>query len=257
MDLKDVVNTFKQLSRLAGEKILKVYREGFEVDYKEDHSPVTLADKLANELITQGLSSRFPSIPVLAEESADDPIRLSHDYCFLVDPLDGTRDFVKKNDEFTVNIALTYKGAPIAGTIYAPVCDELYGASLGNGAFMDVSGREEPIHVSRRIGDIRLAISRSHRTAELDRLIEINHIKHIIVAGSAYKGCLVAKGAVEAYYRFGPTMEWDTASMQILIEEAGGIFLGLNDNPFVYNKENVANPMGFYGLNSIENKLIV
>ena len=254
IDTKELISTFKVLALKAGEEILSIYQENFEVEYKEDSSPVTKADKRANELIEQGLRSRYPDIPVLAEESSDDLSRLGQDYCFIVDPLDGTKEFVKKNGEFTVNIALAYKGEPIAGLIFVPVLNEFYYAAKGQGAFFYQS-HEKQINVSAQIGDIRLAVSRSHQVEELDKLIERNHIQHIVIAGSAYKGCLVARGDVEAYYRFGRTMEWDTAAMQIIVEEAGGIFMGMDGKPFLYNKENTENPTGFYVINRKENEL--
>lgn len=254
-DTKALVSVMKDLALKAGERILEIYRRDFTIEYKEDHSPVTEADKEANTLIVSGLQSRFPEIPVLAEESEDDRTRLTQDYCFVVDPLDGTKEFVSRNGEFTVNIALTYRGKPVAGLIYVPVINELYYAAIGEGAYFEAKGTKERIRVSQRVGDIRLAVSRSHRTDELDKLIEQNHIKHIIVAGSAYKGCLVARGEAEAYYRFGRTMEWDTAAMDILVTEAGGIFKGIDGREFLYNKENAENPTGFYAVNRPENLL--
>lgn len=256
MDAGRIIDLFKKLAAAAGEKILEIYRQDFAVEYKADNSPVTMADKLANELIVQGLKDAYPEIPVLAEESVDDTSRLSKEYCFIVDPLDGTKEFVKRNGEFTVNIALARGGVPIAGLIYVPTLGEYYYAFERQGAcWHRENEQEKPLHVSDRVGDIRLAVSRSHRTQELDKLIEENHIKHIIVAGSAYKGCLFARGDVEAYYRFGRTMEWDTAAMQILAAEAGGIFMGMNGRPFVYNKQNPENPSGFFLINRMENWL--
>lgn len=254
-DTKALISVMKDLALRAGERILAVYRNDFRVEYKADLSPVTEADREANALIAEGLKARYPDIPVLAEESEDDRTRMTQDYCFVVDPLDGTTEFVSRNGYFTVNIALAYRGRPIAGLIYVPVLNELYYAALGEGAYCEAKGRKERIRVSRRTDDIRLAVSRSHRTDALDKLIEKNHIRHIIVAGSAYKGCLVARGEAEAYYRFGRTMEWDTAAMDILVTEAGGIFKGMDGRDFCYNKENAENPTGFYAVNRPENLL--
>ena len=255
LDTKDVLGTIKELSLRAGEEILKFYGQDIAVINKEDHSPVTDADKAANEIIVKGLAKTFPQIPILAEESADDLSRLDQRYCFIVDPLDGTREFIKKNGEFTVNIALVEHGKPIVGVIYVPVLKELYFAAQGMGAYSVLEGKEKPISVSSRVGDIRLAKSRTHHDPKMDRLISLNAISQIIIAGSAYKGCLLARGDVEVYYRFGRTMEWDTASMEILITEAGGYFSGMDGRPFLYNKRNAANPTGFYGLNKKENAL--
>jgi 3'(2'), 5'-bisphosphate nucleotidase len=254
-DLKEVLAVMKKLSVLAGEGILKQYGKDIEVNLKADLSPVTSADKEANEIITGCLKNAFPQIPVLAEESSDDLSRLEQRYCFVVDPLDGTKEFIKKNGEFTVNIALVEKGRPVAGVIYVPVLDEMYFAAQGTGAYSLIKGQENRISVSERVGDIRLAKSRSYVSPELDKLIENNNIKNVIIAGSAYKGCLLARGDVEAYYRFGRTMEWDTAAMEIIVTEAGGLFSGMDGKPFAYNKQNSENPQGFFALNKIENAL--
>lgn len=254
MEPNRIIDLFKRLAGAAGKEILEVYGEDFDVEYKEDDSPVTMADKKANDLIVQGLKDEYPQIPVLAEESSDDLSRLSSEYCFIVDPLDGTREFVKRNGEFTVNIALARCGAPIAGLIYVPVLGEYYYAFENHGAYW-YKDTEKPLKVSSRIGDVRLAVSRTHRSDELDRLIERNHIRNIVIAGSAYKGCLFARGDVEAYYRFGRTMEWDTAAMQIIATEAGGIFLGMDERPLIYNKANAENPTGFFMVNRTENRL--
>lgn len=253
-DTKALVRTMKNLALQAGERILEIYDKDFSIAYKEDNTPVTHADKEANDLIVAGLRKQYPPIPVMAEESVDDLTRMHHDYCFVVDPLDGTKEFVSRNGEFTVNIALAYKGKPVAGLIYLPIRNECYYACSGEGAWLSCQGREEKIGVSSRTHDIRLAVSRSHRTEQLDKLITHYGIRHIIVAGSAYKGCLIARGDAEAYYRFGRTMEWDTAAMEILVSEAGGIFRGLDDRAFDYNKQDPANPTGFYALNSLGNK---
>lgn len=255
IDSKNILETIKKLSVTAGEEILKHYKKEILIEYKEDKSPVTKADKIANDIITSGLNATFPEMGILAEESADHLSRLEKRYCFIVDPLDGTKEFIRGNDEFTVNIALTEWGKPIGGAIYVPVYKELYYGWKGKGAFSLINGQEKRLHVSERTGDIRLARSRSHHSDLLDKLIEINNINHVIVAGSAYKGCLLARGDVEAYYRFGRTMEWDTAAMEIIVREAGGIFSGMDERPFAYNKKNPENPQGFYLLNNEKNKL--
>ncbi len=254
---KDVLDTIKELSIIAGEEILKLYMKEIRIEYKEDNSPVTEADKNANDIIVSGIKKEFPDMGILAEESFDDLSRIEKRYCFLVDPLDGTKEFIKGNDEFTVNIALTEWGKPIGGVIYVPVYKELYYGWKGEGAFSLINGEKKHLHVSKRIGNIRLAKSRTHHSPMLDELISKNNINHVIVAGSAYKGCLLARGDVEAYYRFGRTMEWDTAAMEIIVTEAGGIFSGMDGKPLAYNKKNPENPQGFYLLNNKENKLSI
>ncbi|HHY63948.1 MAG TPA: 3'(2'),5'-bisphosphate nucleotidase CysQ [Clostridiaceae bacterium] len=254
-DLKEALEIMKKLAVDAGKEILKFYKKELEIEYKKDESPVTDADKAADGIIVRGLKERFPDMPVLSEESADDLSRQGERFCFIVDPLDGTREFIKENDEFTVNIALTEWGRPVAGVIYVPVYDELYYAARSLGAWSYINGLEKRITVSRRTKDIRLARSRSHYAPEMDRLIAVNDIRNVITAGSAYKGCLLARGDVEVYYRFGKTMEWDTAAMDIIVTEAGGIFSGMDGKAFVYNKQNPENPTGFYALNRKENAL--
>jgi 3'(2'), 5'-bisphosphate nucleotidase len=255
INVKGTLDTMKKLSIIAGKEILKLYKKEIAIEYKDDKSPVTDADKKADDIIVRGLKDKFPEIPVLSEESSDDYSRLGERYCFVVDPLDGTKEFINRNDEFTVNIALTECGLPVLGVIYVPVYDELYHAAKSLGAWSFINGREERLFVSQRTKDIRLAKSRFHHTPELDKLIAANRIKNVIVAGSAYKGCLLARGDVEVYYRFGKTMEWDTAAMDIIVTEAGGFFSGIDGKDFIYNKKNPENPTGFYALNKKENAL--
>lgn len=255
LNSKDALETMKKLSIVAGKEILKLYKKDIQIEYKKDKSPVTDADKKADDIIVRGLKGKYPDIPVLSEESVDDPSRLGVRYCFVVDPLDGTKEFISRSDEFTVNIALTEWGRPVLGVIYVPVYDQLYYGMKGRGAYSLIKGKEEHLYVSQRTDDIRLAKSRNHHTPELEKLIEDNHIKNVIVAGSAYKGCLLARGDVEVYYRFGRTMEWDTAAMDIIVIEAGGIFAGMEGKAFLYNKKNPENPTGFYAINKKENAL--
>jgi 3'(2'), 5'-bisphosphate nucleotidase len=250
----------------AGKIILDIYNTDFRVDYKDDESPLTKADTLANDHIVNALKADYPNMPILAEESVDDLKRLESDYCWLVDPLDGTKEFVKRNGEFSVNIALTYKHRSVLGVIYIPVRDEIYYASKGKGAYFiesysthqDIS-KSVRIHVSSKTEDLSLLHSRSHRYPVTDRLLEKNKekIAEIIHAGSSLKGCLIAKGEADIYYRFGRTMEWDTAAMQCIIEEAGGILRQMDDTEMSYNREDSTNYKGFYILNRMENKLIV
>ncbi len=253
---KDTLDTMKKLSIVAGKEILKFYKKEFHIVLKKDKSPVTDADKKADSLIVSGLKEVYPDIPVLSEESEDDSSRLGARYCFVVDPLDGTKEFINRSDEFTVNIALTEWGRPVLGVIYVPVYDQLYYAIKGMGTYSLINGKEERLFVSQRTEDIRLTKSRTHHNPELEKLIEDNSIKNVIPAGSAYKGCLLARGDVEVYYRFGRIMEWDTAAMEIIVTEAGGLFMGMEGNTFLYNKENPENPTGFYAINKEENALL-
>ncbi|MDE7007190.1 MAG: 3'(2'),5'-bisphosphate nucleotidase CysQ [Lachnospiraceae bacterium] len=246
----------KEAAMEAGKAIMEVYHaENVHVEYKDDRSPLTEADRRANQIIVDRLSKEFPEYAILSEEGKDSGERLRNDYCFVVDPLDGTKEFLKRNGQFTVNIALAYKGKPVMGVIYVPVTGELYWASEKSGAFLTVNGETKQIHVSDRKKDIRVVMSNSHGCAEMDRLIEKNNLVNHVKVGSSLKGCMVAKGDAEIYYRFNPTMEWDTAAMQCIAEEAGAIFRQMDDMDMRYNREDCVNRKGFYIINCPENKM--
>ncbi len=253
-ELDDVLELVKHLAREASKVILDIYSKDFTVDYKQDASPLTEADRKSNELIVSAIRKEYPECAILAEESKDDLKRLGNDWCFIVDPLDGTKEFIKKNGEFTINIALAYKGKPVLGVIYIPVTGELYYAIKGVGAFYEADGKTEKISVSSRTKDIRIVRSRSHKSDKLDEFIKKHDFKNIKIAGSAIKGCLIAKGEAEVYYRFGYTMEWDTAAMQCIVEEAGGIFRQMDDSEMTYNRPNSLNEKGFYAINNSVNR---
>jgi 3'(2'), 5'-bisphosphate nucleotidase len=239
----------KRAAREAGAIILGIYNQtDVGIEFKKDSSPVTEADRLADEFIIRSLGSQFPGIPLLTEESADTPARLNSEFCFIVDPLDGTKEFIKRNGEFTVNIALCRQSRIVAGAIYLPVSDQLYYASSGSGSFLDEGKKTTQLHASQRRENPRLAVSRSHRTEEENLLIEQLGITEVIEAGSSLKGCLVAKGDAEMYYRYGNTMEWDVAAMQIIVEEAGGTMRHIDGNDIIYNKKDPVN-RSFYAKN--------
>lgn len=242
---------------LAGEAILEEYEKPHEIDYKSDESPVTQADRIANDIIVTYLLAHYPDYAVLAEESTDDLARLENDWCWIVDPIDGTKEYIKRNGEFTVNIALAYRHEVHVGVIYVPVTGELYYARKGDGAYYRVGDTETRIHVSDRVKDLIVLIGRSEQPEISRQVIAQNdhRIREVIRTGSSLKGCLIARGEADVYYRFGPTMEWDLAAMEILIREAGGIILELDGRPFRYNRENPLNAKGFYVLNTLENKL--
>ena len=244
----------------AGKEIMDVYgTDDFKVELKADSSPLTIADKRANAVIVDILKREFPFIPILAEESADDRSRLYSKHCFIVDPLDGTKEFIKRNGEFTVNIALAYKGVPVVGVVYVPVTGELYSACRGGGAYRKrSSGEVERLHVSRRKSKLVVMRSRSHGDQREEELLEKykDRIARTVTAGSSLKGCKVAEGEADIYIRFGPTMEWDTAAMQCICEAAGAILLQTDGTPLFYNMPNPLNDKGFYIVNRPENDFI-
>lgn len=249
IDRTKLLDQVISLAILAGEKILAVYATDFRVQHKHDHSPVTEADRLSDQAIVTGLKLLTPDIPTLSEE-AEAPlfqVRAPWKTLWLVDPLDGTREFVKRNGEFTVNIALIENGDPVLGVVYAPSSDTCYYAMRGQGAFKKV-GRGVPvaIHAKRYQPDTQMIVtgSRSHNTGdELRRLLTKIGPHKYLPMGSALKSCLVAEGAADIYPRFGPTCEWDTAAAQCIVEEAGGLFTDMQLQPLRYNlRDTLLNP---------------
>jgi len=247
----------------AGEAILDVYESDFTVEHKEDKSPLTLADRRAHEIIDSALTELYPDIPILSEEGREIPFeeRRAWPCLWLVDPLDGTKEFVKRNGEFTVNIALIEKGEPVAGIIYIPVTKLFYFAKRGEGAFsrpytreLDTMEEDETLcagserlpHTAALNRPFTVVGSRSHmskKTEEHINNLRKNHTEfNIISAGSSIKICMVADGRADVYPRFGPTMEWDTAAGQAIVEGAGGCLVDADSGkPFRYNRENLLN----------------
>jgi len=246
-----VIETLQNIAIEAGKAILEIYNsEDFNVEFKGDGSPLTRADKAANDVIVKGLTEHFPNIPVLSEEGKSIPYqeRKHWDKFFLVDPLDGTKEFIKRNGEFTVNIALIEKGNPIAGVVYAPVLGRLYGCTLDT-ASGDWQLAPSPQHpdASTQMPALKIVASRSHISAETEEFIEKMREKYgdveLVSMGSSLKICLVAEGKADVYPRLGPTMEWDTAAAHAIALAAGCEVLEFDSNkPLIYNKENLLNP---------------
>lgn len=235
------------LARQAGDAIMAIYRQDFAVETKGDDSPLTQADLAAHRVLVAGLSALTPDIPVLSEEGADIPWsrRQTWPRHWLVDPLDGTREFIKKNGEFTVNIALIEHGRPLLGVVYAPALSELaWVGEAGIGAMRRQGDQEDVIRCRQpACAPLRVAASRSHldaRTAAfLERLGECERVG----LGSSLKFCRIAEGAADLYPRFGPTSEWDTAAGQCVLEAAGGAVLRLDASVLDYNrKDSLLNP---------------
>ena len=221
------------------------------VSYKDDDSPLTRADISANEIICNGLKDIDSSIPIISEEGELRAFEIRKEYtdCWLVDPLDGTKEFVSKNGEFTVNIALVRNGEVIFGIVAVPVNEEIYWAKKGNGAYLFKNGQSTLLKVAPFKMDqhgIKVCISRSHLFDETKDFISSLNKPEIIVAGSALKLGLIASGSAFLYPRFGRTMEWDIAAGQIVIEEAGGVVVDMkNKRPLRYNKSELYNPAFF------------
>jgi 3'(2'), 5'-bisphosphate nucleotidase len=243
---KDDILKINKIVYNAGQAILDIYDTSFNVETKSDNSPLTQADKNSHLVIESGLKSLFPDIPILSEEGTEIPYseRKNWDYFWLVDPLDGTKEFVKKNGEFTVNIALIKNNYPIFGSVYAPFKKELFWALEGLGAWKSIDqNKDQSIKVSKSIKETRIVISRSHPNEKVLDYINQYNQHELIRMGSSLKLCCIADGKADIYPRLGPTSEWDIGAAQCIVEEAGGTVLEYTtNNRLRYNKENILNP---------------
>ena len=263
--VKNILETSLYAAYDAGKVIMEIYQKDFAIEYKDDKTPLTEADKKSDEMIRGQLAKYMPYICMLTEESADNEVRHSSDFCFIVDPLDGTKEFIKKNGEFTVNIGLAYKHRPIMGVVYVPCQDKIYYSAKNYGAFaadlnkslFKLFDEKDRIKVSDRKDNLVVMKSRSHGDERLDMLLEKHRdkIASETESGSSLKGCLIAEGIADIYYRFGYTMEWDTCAMHSVVSEAGGIFVQGDKSEMKYNRVNSLNDKGFIILNREENIL--
>lgn len=237
-----------EIARRAGQRILAIYDTEFDVTEKGDNSPLTQADLAAHHEIVAGLRELTPDLPILSEESAEIPWgeRRHWDRYWLVDPLDGTKEFIKRNGEFTVNIALIENGKPVVGVVHVPVKGATYTGADGTGAFKrEGDGVQVPIHVKTPAHAVpRVVASRSHRGPEVDAYLEKLGQHEIVSMGSSLKLCLIAQGKADVYPRLGPTSEWDTAAAHAVVEAAGGAVVeATSGEPLRYNrKETLLNP---------------
>ena len=240
------ISALEPIARAAGDAILAIYRQPFEVEYKQDESPLTAADQGAHEVIVQALARLTPDIPVLSEESDAETMQVRRGWSryWLVDPLDGTKEFVSRNGEFTVNIALIEAGRPVWGLVHAPVLDKLWYGGKDIGAWRVADGKREAIQTRpHREGEPwRVVGSRNHLSqATLDYLAPLGEIE-LVSMGSSLKFCIIAEGGAELYPRLAPTCEWDTAAAQAVLEGAGGSVTQLDGAPLAYNKSDILNP---------------
>jgi len=242
IQLTDIVH----LAQMAAEAVMKIYEQDFEVSYKEDNSPLTQADLQANTIICDTLTKNYPSIPIMSEETTQTPYEVRKEwlYYWCIDPIDGTKEFVKKSGEFTINIALMYKNEPVLGVVYAPTTRTMYSAKKGEGAFKNE--QKLPLFTNPTPeGKLIVATSRSQLTPATQEYInslptrEIEHIR----MGSSLKLCMVAEGSADLYPRMAPTSEWDTAAADAIVREAGKMTYNFKTNkPLSYNKEDLLNP---------------
>ena len=236
-----------EIAKEAGEAITEIYNSDFDYQLKKDLSPITAADNLSHIIITKRLKILTPEIPILSEENCDIPYKIRANWTkyWLVDPLDGTKEFIKRNGEFTVNIALIENNTPIFGVIHLPVTSETYWGSQVNGSFYSNKNNDvERISVSdNHQNPMRIVASRSHPSEMLNSLLEKLVDYEIIEVGSSIKFCHIASGQADCYPRFGPTSEWDTAAGEAIVRFAGGQIVTTNGNSIKYNlKGNYLNP---------------
>ncbi len=240
-----------QIAKDAGDAIMKIYAQDFTVEMKADKSPLTSADKASNEVIVARLQKHFPNIPIISEETRllSYSERKNWEYCWVVDPLDGTKEFIKKNGEFTVNIALVHKGESILGVIYIPVKEQMYYAKKGEGSFKVENGETTQIQTTTINPNetVKVFVSRSHLNEDTQKFVDQLKEKYseveLVSAGSSLKFTLIAEGKAHFYPRFAPTMEWDTAAGHIIAEAAGATVTKQPEGvPLRYNRKNLLNP---------------
>ncbi|KAB7622984.1 3'(2'),5'-bisphosphate nucleotidase CysQ [Alkalilimnicola sp. S0819] len=242
---KELLEPLCHLAHRAGIAILEVYsRDDLGVEHKDDDSPLTQADRAAHHILAAGLAELAPDIPLLSEEGRAVPFeeRRHWERYWLIDPLDGTKEFIKRNGEFTVNIALMEHGRPVLGVVYAPVLDRCYYGALDVGAWLGTAQGTEALRTRPVASPMNLVVSRSHRSGATETLLERLPAHETTSMASSLKFCLVAEGAADLYPRFGPTSEWDTAAAQAVVEAAGGRVTDLALQPLPYNgKESLLN----------------
>ena len=245
LNLPELLTGLVPLARAAGEVVMDIYATDFDVERKGDDSPVTVADQRAEQVILAGLQRLAPTVPVVAEEEvAAGRIPDVSDRFFLVDPLDGTKEFINRNGEFTVNIALVERGVPVLGVVYAPAIGRLFAGALGAGAWVEDVRCRRPIGTRAVPAEgLTVVASRLHGDeAALDAFLAGRPVASRTNAGSSLKLCLVAEGAADVYPRFGRTMEWDIAAGDAVLRAAGGLVTTLAGAPLGYGKPGFENP---------------
>ena len=248
--MKSLIDPIVALAEDAGRVILEVYSTDFDVQNKDDDSPLTQADLASNACIVSGLEKLTPDMPIISEEAGlpDFDVRSGWDRYWLIDPLDGTKEFVNRNGEFTVNIALIDDHKPVLGVVHVPVQAKTYLGCRGYGAELrEPDTAAQPIQVAvKSASPVRVVSSRSHRGASLDAYLENLGDCDVIPMGSSLKFCVVAEGRADIYPRLGLTSEWDTAAAQAVVEQAGGSVVTLDGKPMRYNtKSDILNPYFF------------
>lgn len=257
--MSELITSIRPILKAAGDKILKIYNSKSDfskIDFKADDSPLTIADTSSNEIIVEKLVELFPDIPIISEEkeNVSHEVRSKYKRFWCVDPLDGTKEFINRNGEFTVNIALIEDNFPVFGGIYVPVKETFYFGLKGEGAYKQIGDSKiEKIQVNAKSGDWIAVGSKSHaKPAEKEFYEEIG-VKDSFSVGSSLKFCMVAEGAADLYFRAGPTMEWDIAAGHAVVRGAGGeVYQDLDcSKVFEYNKKDLLN--GSFLCTSVDN----
>ncbi|MGM0520394.1 MAG: 3'(2'),5'-bisphosphate nucleotidase CysQ [Campylobacterota bacterium] len=259
MQYRDInIEYINKIAIKAGEAIMEIYSQDFDVEYKDDNSPLTKADKVSNQIICDRLKELYPNIPIMSEENKQTDYEQRKEWTeyFCIDPIDGTKEFIKKNDEFTVNIAIIYENRPVLGVVYAPALGDLYYAKENEGAYLEVLGtRSEvlsknklPITTQKNLKEKTTVVaSKSHLSNETQEFIDnlalnTEHLT-LVSKGSSLKLCMVAAGEADVYPRLAPTMEWDTAAADAVVRQSGKQTLQYKtDKEVVYNKQDLLNP---------------
>lgn len=249
IEIKTIIN----IAKTAGDAIMGIYNQDFEVYTKQDESPLTEADKISNKIIVDSLKEHYSDIPLISEEMKLMPYkeRKNWEYCWLIDPLDGTKEFIKKNGEFTVNIALLHYGKPALGVVHVPAINKTYYAQENNGAFY-IQDNQAPVQIKNlnhysNLNHVKVVASRSHLSQEVldfvENLKKEGKTVDFLSSGSSLKFCLVAEGKADVYPRLAPTMEWDTAAAHAVCLEAGkNVLVYQTKEALTYNRENLLNP---------------
>ena len=244
METAELLKRMTETARVAGNAVMQVYEEDPQTCVKQDGTPVTKADRSAEAIILPALHDYEPGVHVVSEENSESHRSTAPERFFLVDPLDGTKEFLKRDGQgcFTVNIALIEHGVPILGVVYAPALDRLFAGGAGLGATETSGGKHRDIHIRKcpKSGPVAVA-SCSHREPLTDRWISDQPISRTISVGSSLKFCLLACGEVDVYPRFSCTMEWDTAAGDAVLRAAGGTVKTPDDQPFLYGKADYRN----------------
>lgn len=251
-DDTSMLEIFERLALAAGREVMRVFHAGCAVDRKSDSSPVTEADRESEKIILAGLRAEFPDIPCVAEEEAAAgvmPGELGETF-FLIDPLDGTKEFVNRRTDFTVNIALVRHGVPEVGVVFAPCSGRFFSGLPGRAEALEIDGdyqivSRRPISVRTAATPLAVVASRSHNTPETEAYIRDLGAAEIVSVGSSLKFCLLANGEADIYPRFGRTMEWDTAAGDAVLRAAGGTTRTLDGKPLAYGKRNQADDEDF------------